>query len=333
MDSGLPLFDYDAKERGDGMIVSGWFTAIKQFATETEKDKLTRIMFQDSSYILKGIDEVVFIFQISERMPDDYADYVINLIASKFLNLYKSEIKTFSGDISPFRKFEPICKQIMEDCGVSITNVLLDTMQKMNINAWGLYSKDYKPLIVLAEAPNYNIDSFSIYAVLGKNLQKIFGKICGEYRGSSYHLTQNGNIVQTIVLPNAIIAVDMEIDSFDYTIIKKFKILTYDETIELLSNTFEQDKTEIYGSRVLSRNLNGGLAVNHKILYDLFKSADEGLDYLFNSHLLLQFLSSSKCTNVIIKLSNRMAFLDFKDETNASEIFQKLKKLFDTELT
>ncbi|MCK5410433.1 MAG: hypothetical protein KAJ30_09215, partial [Candidatus Heimdallarchaeota archaeon] len=96
-DSGLPVFDYEEYSRGDEVLVSGLVTAILRFAEETEKERLSRVYFEESLYILTVIESVILIFQISDEMPGEYAEYVSNQITESFITNYREEVKRFRG--------------------------------------------------------------------------------------------------------------------------------------------------------------------------------------------------------------------------------------------
>jgi len=86
---GLPVFDYEEYSRGDEVLVSGLITAILRFVEETEKEKLSRVMLEESQYLLTTHDSLIFIFQVSDEMPEEYAEYVSECVAVNFVKKYK----------------------------------------------------------------------------------------------------------------------------------------------------------------------------------------------------------------------------------------------------
>ena len=49
---GVPIFDFQEYARGDEVLVSGLLTAILKFVEETEKDKLSRLLLEESQFLI-----------------------------------------------------------------------------------------------------------------------------------------------------------------------------------------------------------------------------------------------------------------------------------------
>ena len=151
---GVPIFDYEKYSRGDEVLVSGLITAILRFIEETEKEKLSRVLLEESQYLLKSKGSLIFIFQISDEMPNEYADYVSECISENFYRNYKEHFEKFTGNVSVFQKFQSECRDILLQCGVDIADVLFEDTEGEKLQAWCVFSLENDPLVVMANAPN-----------------------------------------------------------------------------------------------------------------------------------------------------------------------------------
>ncbi len=329
---GVPVFDYKEYSRGDEVLVSGLITAILRFVEEIEKEKLSRVMLEESQFLLKTQDAFIFVFQISDQMPEEYAEYVSSCISDNFVENYKEYMKKFRGDVSVFRDFQEKCKEILLQCGIEIANTLTDSVESKNLRAWCLLSADNELLIVRANAPNYNIDGFTIFQVLGKSLQKVTSNIQGSMKSNSYHITHQGNIIQTICLPSSIIVMESKVDELTVKRFRQYKTKTHQQMIDLLKKAYEPDRTEIYNRSLVSPLTNKEISYRHKTIFDLFQAAEKGMQYLFNSPIHVQIFSTDKQTTLVVKLINRIFFLEFDREIATSKLLEATKKMFEQDL-
>ncbi len=329
---GLPVFDYKEYSRGDEVLVSGLITAILRFVEETEKEKLSRVLLEEIQYLLKSRESLLFIFQVSDEMPNEYAEYVSACISDYFVENYKEEVDDFAGNVTVFQKFHDECKDILLQCGIEIANTLIETAEGKKLTAWCLFSVENQPLVVRANAPNYNIDSFSIYQVLSKSLRKISSKINECNKGNCYIITHEGNVVQTIVLPFAVIIMESKIDELVVKKYRQFKTKPHKQIEKIFLDSFKPDKIDIYGRSLVSVLTDEMISDKHKALLDLFKAAEKGFQYLFNSPVHVQIITTDQNSTLLIKLVNRTIVLDYEKPVSTSILLEKTKKMFEQEV-
>ena len=329
---GVPIFDFEEYSRGDEVLVSGLITAILRFVEETEKEKLSRVLLEESQFLLKSKDSIIFIFQISDEMPNEYAEYVSECISENFYKNYKEDIDDFSGNVSVFHSFQSECRDILLQCGIHIANELYDDPEGGKLQAWCLFSIENEPLIVMANAPNYNIDSFTIFQVLGKSLRKVVSSLDNCSKGMCHQITHQGNLIQTIVFPFVVIVMESKIKDFEVKRFRQFKIKSHQQITDLFSEAFNPDQIEIYSRTLVSPLSNEKISGYHKTLSDLFQAAEKGLEYLFTVPIHVQIFSTQNKTTVVIKLVNRILFLDYNREILVSELLETTKKMFEEKL-
>lgn len=329
---GLPVFDYKEYSRGDEVLVSGLITAILRFVEETEKERLSRVLLEESQYLLKSRETLIFIFQVSDEMPNEYAEYVSTCISDYFTKNYKEEVAEFAGNVSVFQRFHDECKELLLQCGIDIANALIETTEGKRLSAWCLFSVENQPLVVRANAPNYNIDSFSIYQVLSKSLRKISSKINECNKGNCYLITHEGNVVQTIVLPFAVIIMESKINELVVKRFRQFKTKTHKQIEKIFSDTFKPDKIDIFGRSLVSVLTEEKISEKHKTLHDLFKAAEKGFQYLFNSPVHVQIITTDQNSTLLIKLVNRIIILDYEKPVSATKLLEMTKKMFEQEV-
>jgi len=330
-DSGLPVFDYEEYSRGDEVLVSGLVTAILKFAEETEKERLSRVYFEESLYILKVIESVILIFQISDEMPGEYAEYVSNQITRSFIDNYREEVENFRGDVSVFHGFQETCKEILLRNGIEIVNCLIDTPEGEKLKAWCLYSLENEALIVKANSPNYNIDSFTIFQVLGKSFRKVSENMERCSKGTCFHITHEGNLIQAILLPFVFIVIESAIDEMIIQRFRQFKIKSQQQLKEIINEFYKPEKIQIYSKKEFIGTPEQTINSRYKMLYDLFNAAEKGLEYLYKSPVHVQILNIDKGVTVIIKLVNRVAFLEFDSQQTSTSIIESTKRMFEQE--
>ncbi|MCK5304264.1 MAG: hypothetical protein KAJ72_03375 [Candidatus Heimdallarchaeota archaeon] len=330
-DSGLPVFDYEEYSRGDEVLVSGLVTAILRFAEETEKERLSRVYFEESLYILTVIESVILIFQISDEMPGEYAEYVSNQITESFIKNYREEVKNFRGDVSVFQDFQKTCKKILLQNGIEIANCLINTPEGEKLKAWCLYSLENEPLLVKINTPNYNIDSFTIFQVLGKSFRKVSEYIERCSKGSCFHITHEGNLVQAILLPSVFIVIETAIDEMAVQRFRQFKVKSQQQLKDIINDFYKPDKIQIYSKKEFLGTPELDINSRHKNLYDLFNAAEKGLEYLYKIPIHVQILNFQKRVTVIIKLVNRVVFLEFDSKQTSVSIIESTKRMFEQE--
>ncbi len=329
---GVPIFDYEKYSRGDEVLVSGLITAILRFIEETEKEKLSRVLLEESQYLLKSKGSLIFIFQISDEMPNEYADYVSECISENFYRNYKEHFEKFTGNVSVFQKFQSECRDILLQCGVDIADVLFEDTEGEKLQAWCVFSLENDPLVVMANAPNYNIDSFTIFQVLGKSLRKVASSMNNCKKGLCHHITHQGNLIQTIVFPFVIIVMEAKIKELEVKRFRQFKTKSHKQILDIFSESFKPDKIEIYSRSLVSPLTKESISGLHKTLSDLFQAAEMGLEYLFTAPVHIQIFTTQEKSIVVIKLVNRILFLDYNQHITASDLLEFTKKMFEKEI-
>ena len=326
---GVPIFDYEEYGRDDEVLVGGLLTAILKFVEETEQDKLSRLLLEESQFLVISKKSLIFIFQISDEMPGDYAEYVSNCIFEKFMQKYEHQLKEFSGNVSIFHEFQEGCKEILLECGADIANILINEKESQNLRAWCLLSTDYEPLIVMANAPRYNVDSFTIFQVLGKSVKKVSSKLEEQSKGTCFHMTHNGNVIQTILLPHAIIVTESHVEDLKAKAIKQFKTKTAQQLITTFSKNYKPDSIDVFNKSMVSVTTQKELDENQEVIVDLFKAAEKGFQYLFDSPTHIQILNFDNKSYVYVKLINRTLLMEFNRKVSVSTIIENTKKAFE----
>ncbi|NPD88653.1 MAG: hypothetical protein HGN29_08005 [Asgard group archaeon] len=329
---GVPIFDYEEYSRGDEVLVSGLITAILRFVEEIEKEKLSRVLLEESQYLLKSKDSLIFIFQISDEMPNEYADYVSDCISENFYRNYKEHFEGFSGNVSVFHGFQEECRNILLQCGVEIADVLFEDPEGGKMQAWCMFSNENEPLVVMANAPNYNIDSFTIFQVLGKSLRKVVSSMNNCEKGMGHHITHQGNLIQTIIFPFVIIVMESKIKEFEVKRFRQFKTKSHKQILDMFTEAFNPDKIEIYNRSLVSPLTNENISGFHKILSDLFQAAEKGLEYLFTAPVHVQIFTTQEKATVVIKLVNRILFLDYDHHISTSDLLELTKRVFEKDI-
>ncbi|MBY9001011.1 MAG: hypothetical protein KGD64_08865 [Candidatus Heimdallarchaeota archaeon] len=330
-DCGLPVFDYEEYSRGDEVLVSGLITAILRFAEETEKERLSRVYFEESLYILTVVESVTLIFQISDDMPSEYAEHVSDQIVESFIRDYREEVKQFRGDVSRFNGFQDTCKEILLQNGVEIANSLIDSPEGGKLRAWCLYSLENEPLIVKANAPNYNVDSFTIFLVLGKSFRKVSRSLEKCSKGICLHVSHEGNLVQTILLPSVFIVIETALDDMVVKRFRQFKTKSQQQLKEIINEFYKPDKIQIFSKNEFISTPENEINPKYKTIYDLFTAAEKGLQYLYKTPVHIQILDFDKRVTVILKFVNRIAFLEFETQLSSTNIIEATKRMFEQE--
>lgn len=329
---GVPIFDFQEYARGDEILVSGLITAILRFVEETEKDKLSRLLLEESQFLISSKESLIFIFQIDDEMPADYAEYVGNLVSQSFIEKYIEEVKKFSGNVSLFHGFQDECKNILLQCGIEIADTLMENSESQNLRAWCLFSKENDPLIVHANSPNYNIDSFTIYQILGKSFRRVASHFENCTKGVCFHITHLGNSIQTIILPHVFFVLESKISELEVKRFRQFKIKTSQQLLQIFEDAFKPDKIEVFNKDDISATTNKEMSKNYKLISDLFKAAEKGFQYLFNSPIHIQVLCAGNNCYLQVKLVNRTIIMEYSKEISISRILESTKAIFDVEL-
>lgn len=324
---GIPLFDFEDYTRGDEVLVSGLLAGFLRFAEETEKEKISRVILEESQFILSLAEDLVFIFQISDNMPYEYAEFIITKISNKFLSLFREQLKAFRGQVSVFRSFQCICRKILDQCGIYIANELFDEKSKMS-TAFGIYSDSFETLVVQAHEQNYNFDSFAIFHLFCKSLRKIITALWNSKLGIAYHLSLEGSLILTINLPYIFIVIATKIKDFNVSTIKEFKTKSNQQLKDTFFEKFNPTDIEVYSRRSLESLKKDKGKHKHKILCDSFKAGEKGFSYLYDTKLLSQFIMTTNNASIIFKLPNRTLFLDFEEHKSAADSFEELSKIF-----
>ena len=326
---GVPIFDYEKYGRDDEVLVGGLLTAILKFVEETEKEKLSRLLLEESQFLVMSRESLIFIFQISDEMPGEYAEYVSNCIFERFMQRYADQIKEFHGNVSTFHDFQEGCKEILLECGADLANVLINEEESQNLRAWCLLSMDYEPLIVMANVPKYNVDGFTIFQVLGKSVRKVSSKLGDHSKGTCFHITHNGNTIQTIILPQAILVTESLVEDLKAKGIKQFKTKTAQQLISTFSKFYKPDSIDVYNRSMVSTTTQNKMDDDQEVILDLFKAAEKGFQYLFDSPTHVQILSFEKQSYIYVKLINRTIIMKFNRNVSTSKIIENTKKVFE----
>ncbi|UJG43496.1 MAG: hypothetical protein K9W46_14145 [Candidatus Heimdallarchaeum endolithica] len=319
---GIPVFDYKEYAKEDEALVGGLITALMKFAEETTKESISRVMLQESQFILKKYNSVLFVVQVLEDMPRDYAEEILNLIATNFFKDHKEDIENFRGNVSTFSSFQEKCKNILQYTGIELANKLLN--KKDDPLAWGIFSKEGKALFVRADSPNYNVDNFTIMQVLGKSIDKIIKSQFQLSTSIAYHINFNGNVFSSIILPFVHIIAERKLNAFAFESIKKFKIMTKAEIKQKFVDSFNIEEVEI---SVFSKTASADLEKfdnKSKSLLDLFQASTKGFEYLFNSESLIQLLNFHNSASIVLNLVNRYIVANIQTKQSSEDVLKKI---------
>ncbi|MHA1115265.1 MAG: hypothetical protein ACTSRR_03805 [Candidatus Heimdallarchaeaceae archaeon] len=319
---GIPVFDYKDYAKEDEALVGGLITALMKFAEETTKESISRVMLQESQFILKKFNSVLFVVQVLEDMPADYAEEILNLIATNFFKEHKEDIENFRGNVSTFSSFQEKCKNILQYTGIELANKLLSKQD--DPLAWGIFSKEGKALFVRADSPNYNVDNFTIMQVLGKSINKIIKSQFQTSTSIAYHINFKGNVFNSIILPFVHIITERKLNAFSFDDIKKFKIMTQADIKQKFNETFNIKEAEIVVvSKTASTDLEK-LDNKNKSLLDLFQASTKGFEYLFNSESLIQLLKFRNSVSIVLNLVNRYIVANIQSKQSSEDMLKKI---------
>ncbi len=343
--NGIPIFDYEDFAKQNDVLVGGLITALTQFTEETEKETISRVLLEESQFILKKIDNLIFVLQILDEMPDEYAELVLSIIIKHFLANFKDDAINCPEQSSKFVKFQEICKNILANIGFDIVNLL---MQKKDdyLCSWAIYdnTKKAKALFVTTSKPNYNIDTFTIMHVLSKNSRKIVNNLYTEHVSVLFHISHSGDVFNTILLPYITIAEHYKLSDFKDVNLKKFKIFTQKQLSNIIEQTFSPF-TENYTFSIIKKaeitdeeesndsNKKENKHQNYLKLIDLLNSSSQGFKYLFNKSGLVQIISSTESANLIIDLVTRYIVINFNEHLDSSSLIKGAFQILSSDIT
>ena len=133
-------------------------------------------------------------------------------------------------------------------------------------------------------------------------------------------VTHDGNLVQVILLPSVFIVLESTIDEMAVQRFRQFKTKSKEQLSDIIKTHYKPNKIQLYSKKELLGTTNLTINEKHKNLYDLFRAAERGLEFLYKAPIHVQILKFPKVITVVIKFVNRVAFLEFEMQKTSSSI-------------
>ncbi|GAH37070.1 unnamed protein product, partial [marine sediment metagenome] len=150
-------------------------------------------------------------------------------------------------------------------------------------------------------------------------------------KGTCFHISHEGNLVQAILLPSVFIVIETAIDEMTVQRFRQFKIKSKQQLKDIIKEFYKTDKIQIYSKKEFLGTSEKTINTRYINLYDLFNAAEKGLEYLYKAPIHVQILNIDKGVTVIIKLVNRVAFLEFDSQKTSASIIESTKRMFEQE--
>lgn len=117
--NGICLFSRQyGKKYMEDILFPSLLMAISQFAKEISKQNLKKIIIGDDIFSFSSIENLLFVYKHDE-IKEFSLKKISNEFSTKFLELFKSELKNWNGKVSCFNKFEKEADKLLTMKGQS----------------------------------------------------------------------------------------------------------------------------------------------------------------------------------------------------------------------
>jgi hypothetical protein len=96
-------------------LVSGFLSALRMFGQDLLADDVTTIETGNFQFVWDFADPVLSV-ALADREDDDVSIMaVLKTLNALFLDRYQKELRRWTGEIAPFRDFNPVAREIVQD--------------------------------------------------------------------------------------------------------------------------------------------------------------------------------------------------------------------------
>ncbi|MFX1317972.1 MAG: hypothetical protein ACFE9D_01045 [Promethearchaeota archaeon] len=96
-------------------LVSGFLSALRMFGQDLLADDVTTIETGNYQFVWDFADPVLSV-ALADREDDDVSIMaVLKTLNALFLDRYQKELRRWTGEIAPFRHFNPIAREVVQD--------------------------------------------------------------------------------------------------------------------------------------------------------------------------------------------------------------------------
>jgi Na+/phosphate symporter len=128
--NGICLFSRQySKKTIKKYLFSAFLTAINQFAKEISKKHLKKIIIEDEIFSMSVIENLLFVYK-HDDIKESKMERISNELSTRFIELFKPELKNWDGDVSFFNKFKEEADKILAMKGKSTLIEMEQFLQK-----------------------------------------------------------------------------------------------------------------------------------------------------------------------------------------------------------
>ncbi len=96
-------------------LVSGFLSALRMFGQDLLADDVTTIETGNFQFVWDFADPVLSV-ALADREDDDVSIMaVLKTLNALFLDRYQKELSLWTGEIAPFRNFDPVAREVVQD--------------------------------------------------------------------------------------------------------------------------------------------------------------------------------------------------------------------------
>ena len=96
-------------------LVSGFLSALRMFGQDLLADDVTTIETGNFQFVWDFVDPVLSV-ALADREDDDVSIMaVLKTLNALFLDRYQKQLRGWTGEVAPFRKFDPVAREVVQD--------------------------------------------------------------------------------------------------------------------------------------------------------------------------------------------------------------------------
>lgn len=116
--AGVPLYNWELKEKtAESSMLSGFLTAMDTFAKGERGEQIRKITLDPTTFVFERESELVFVILTTEPEHEHLISHILVDVKDRFLDKFKEEAKTFTGNLNTFKPFNSIVEQILTNYG------------------------------------------------------------------------------------------------------------------------------------------------------------------------------------------------------------------------
>lgn len=190
--SGICLFHKSYhKQWIDESIISGFLIAFASFIKSFDsEEEIESVVMRNIKFVYSSYDELLFIICADKSEKDEFLKRKLKMLRDSFLNLFSKEMKEWDGEVSIFKRFEPVADDIIKS-HIKIAIIGKDGVGKtslLNLILGEKIGEEYTPTM-LVDIREYELSVF--------NVKLIFWDIGGQdkFRPFWEKLTRDADII------------------------------------------------------------------------------------------------------------------------------------------